>query len=325
MKKLLIASTALVATAGVAAADITIGGGARFGLQYNNWADMSPAAGLQAWGIEKRMTLNIDGKGETDGGMTFGGRVRLRSDEYIGTAASGANVYIGMGGFKLTAGNINGALEMMPGLYNNAVGLTGLGFHGVVLNNNGGGGAPLLGSGYVGTNYWGWDAFSSRGNGSEGVALDYSGGSFSAHLSHGTTTGFTAASGSATFGDFTVALGVQRDSVAGVSKDDVVVGIVSGSFGDFGVNFGYAARGATFGDKWVIGGDYSMGDFGVNAFFSREADALWVSPVNTWGIGATYDLGGATIAAGYSAVRCPTCGIGGWTINQADFGIRVNF
>ena len=35
MKKIIFATTALVATAGVAAADITVGGNARFGIGYD--------------------------------------------------------------------------------------------------------------------------------------------------------------------------------------------------------------------------------------------------------------------------------------------------
>lgn len=59
MKKILFASTALVATAGVAAAEITIGGSARFGLAYNE-------AETNETRIEQRMRVNITGIAETD-------------------------------------------------------------------------------------------------------------------------------------------------------------------------------------------------------------------------------------------------------------------
>lgn len=319
MKKLLIASTALVATTGVAAADINLSGGGRFGLQYDSTMDMSPRAGIQNWGIEKRMTVNIDGSGETSGGLEFGGRIRIRSDEYIGTAVSGANVWVGMGGFRVTAGNISGAIAVMPGLWATSAGLTGLGWHGIVTNS-----AFFL---PVGTGYWNWDSFSSRGNGVEGVQLDYSGGAFAAHLSHGTTTGNTAISGSYTFGDWTVALGVQQDGTTGASTGDMIVATIGGSFGAFGVNLNVARHsqgpGAGNSTKVALGGSYSMGDFSVNAYATTQNGTGWAAgAVTSYGIGAAYDLGGASLVGGLGRV---SGGVGPISRNQADFGIRVSF
>jgi outer membrane protein OmpU len=72
MKKLLIATTALVATTGVAVADVTISGLGRFGLDYNSGA----AAGTTKTQIDARLRFNIDASMTTDTGVTFGGRIR---------------------------------------------------------------------------------------------------------------------------------------------------------------------------------------------------------------------------------------------------------
>jgi len=70
MKKVLFATTALVATAGMAAADVKIGGSARFGLTYNDATSTTA--------VEKRMTINLDGSTSTDSGLELGGRIRLQ-------------------------------------------------------------------------------------------------------------------------------------------------------------------------------------------------------------------------------------------------------
>ena len=62
MKKILFATTALVATAGVAAADVTFGGYGRFGLGYDEGrADETF--------ITSRFRLQIDATAESDMGV----------------------------------------------------------------------------------------------------------------------------------------------------------------------------------------------------------------------------------------------------------------
>ncbi len=68
MKKLLLASTALVATAGIAAADVNLSGGARFGIIDNGTDTL----------ITNRFTINIDGNATIDSGAELFARVRIR-------------------------------------------------------------------------------------------------------------------------------------------------------------------------------------------------------------------------------------------------------
>lgn len=296
MKKILLASAAMVALTGVASAEVNISGSARFGLKYTD----TPAAGFSKTSLEKRMTINIDASTETDGGLELGGRIRIRSDEgAAGTAINGANVYVKSGGFKLTVGNICGAIECMPGLYTPSVGLDGNGWSGLVTNT-------------AAKGYFNWTAYSSRGAGSNGVEVEYSVGDFSAHVSYASLNDATAVANTGgialayNFGDWTVALGFQD---SGITANDKTVLTVQGKLGDFGVGIGYADNDGI--DKVTLNGSYTMGATTVTAFVSDENSVAATD--NPWGLGVTYDLGGATLVGGISnsevGVKRATAGI----------------
>lgn len=124
MKKILIATTALVATAGVAAAEVSISGTARFGLRY----DDSVAATIAKTQIETRLRFNIDASKETDSGVTFGGRIRIQHDENISAGAAvnnAANVYASYNGMKVAVGNVDGAYDAAALAYNSEIGFIG--------------------------------------------------------------------------------------------------------------------------------------------------------------------------------------------------------
>lgn len=334
MKKVLIATTALTLSAGIAAADVKISGSARFGLQYNG-------ANATKTSLEKRMTLNIDGSTTADNGVTFGARVRLRSDEggyaaasglpagatarTFGTAAAGARVYARSGGLTVAVGNILGAIESMPNLYGPSVGLTGLGWSGLVTNIDRAGATHDAG-------YSDWDAYSSNGNGAEGIEVMYSMGDFAGHVSYSSSklnggvaaTKRLAAYGAYTFSGWTVALGVQDADTARNVQDKVVL-TASGKIGDFGVGFGVAQNGkgakAVGGKvtKYAINGSYTMGATTLSGYVATQN----VLPVATgsktsYGIGASYNMGGgARIVGGIErTTRKDT---------RADVGVAFNF
>ena len=298
MKKFLIASTALVAMAGAAAAEVKISGDARFGLQYNG-------ANAVKTSLEKRMTVNIDGSTTADNGVTFGARVRIRSDEVAGTAVSGARVFARSGGLTVAAGNILGALESTPNLYGPSVGLTGLGWSGLTTNVDRGGATHDA-------NYFDWDSFSSRGNGAEGIEVIYSMGDFAGHVSYSSSklNGVNAAArrlaayGAYTFSGWTVALAIQDADTARDVQDKVVL-TASGKIGDFGIGFGVAQNGkgakAVGGKitKYALNGSYTMGATTVSGYIANQN----VLPVATgskssFGLGVSYDLGGGAAIAG---------------------------
>lgn len=301
MKKVLLATSALVAFTGVAAADINLSGSARFGLKYTD----TPAAGFSKTSLEKRVTVNIDASTETDGGLELGARIRLRADEGTTTAAAGANVYLKTGGFKLTVGNICGAIECMPGLYTPSVGLDGNGWSGLVTNT-------------ADTGYWGWDAYSSNGVGANGAEVEYTAGDFKAHLSYGSINSVTTASNRValtlayTFGDWTAALGLQEGDAA-LGADDKTVLTVQGKLGDFGVGIGYADNNGT--DKVTLNGSYTMGATTISAFVADDSSVAATD--NPWGLGVSYDLGGAALVGGISNDEVGT--------KRATAGIKFSF
>ena len=170
MKKILFATTALIATASVAAADVSFSGYGRFGARHLG-------AGTGTTGVYTRIRLQVDMSTEADNGLVFGARLRHEVDSWNGststmfsvgpdgvagtaddtTAFNGhgfntARFYAKAGGFQLGVGNIFGAIESMPGVYASSqsasIGLSGLGFNDLLVGNSG------------------WDAHSSKGAGS---------------------------------------------------------------------------------------------------------------------------------------------------------------
>lgn len=315
MKKFLIASTALVAMAGAAAAEVKIGGDARFGLRYNS----APAAGVTKTQLEKRMTVNIDGSTTADNGVTFGARVRLRSDENAATLVSGARVFARAGGLTVAAGNILGAIESMPNLYGPSVGLTGLGWSGLVTNVSG-----------LGHAAFDWDAFSSNANGAEGIEVIYSMGDFTGHLSY-SSNGLrgvapassgrrVAAYGAYKFSGWTVALGIQDSNVVAGGVEDKVVLTASGKIGDFGIGFGAAqnGKGANKINKFALNGSYTMGATTISGYIAQQGAAAGVLSRSTYGIGASYAMGGgASLVGGIERTTAKT--------TRADIGVSFSF
>ena len=74
MKNLLIATTALVATAGVAAADVSLSGAANFGLLNNGTDDAV---------MYNNASITAAMSGETDGGLTFGASLTVRNGDDV--------------------------------------------------------------------------------------------------------------------------------------------------------------------------------------------------------------------------------------------------
>lgn len=112
MKKVLFATTALVATAGIASAEISISGFAEMGIAGFDTSGV-PGGDLA---FHNDIGINIDMSGETDGGLTFGAHMEL--DDTNGSGAiNGAwgsdneSVFISGGFGTLTLGEIDGAFD----------------------------------------------------------------------------------------------------------------------------------------------------------------------------------------------------------------------
>ena len=316
MKKVLFATTALVATASVAAADVTLSGGGRFGLVYNSQSTDGVKSTDSKVRLERRMSINIDGSGSTDGGLEFGGRMRLRSDEgEVATAVASSNLFLGNDSFRITVGNTNGALLQRVGYFQGAVGLTGL--HWANLSFN------------IGTSRWDLNSYSSAGNTGDVVRLDFNAGGLGVSLStmqtgtHNTAAVVTEDSIALAynFGDWTLAGGFAADG-SGANNDVMSLSAV-GSMGDFGVGLGYTDK-DNIGSKVTLSGSYSFGDTSVTGFVANTSEVslgtagmVAADTGSEYGIGFSHSLGGATLAGGVSK---------NYTKNtQADLGVSFSF
>lgn len=289
MKKVLFATTALVATASVAAADVTFGGYGRFGVLYNE-ANVD-----NELSVTSRFRLQIDATAESDAGVTFGARVRIQQNEGQQGMTNGARFFARSGGLEVGVGNIFGALEFMPGMYPIDLGLTGLGYD------------------YTAFNFRG-DAYSSGGlgaSGSNGVEVLYSAGDFSMHVSASDTNDRIAAHAAYTFSGFTVALGLQDSSDATDTEYALSVG---GSFGPADVTLAYAKNG-TAGDHIVLAASVDVGAATNVEVYVADADYF---AETSYGIDFNHSMGGGTsLRGGIASLNSGNV--------RADLGVRFNF
>jgi len=104
MKKVLFATTALVATAGVAAADVTLSGSAEMGIIGGDGV----ATTQFHTDIDVRFTLS----GETDNGLTFGASIDLDEEGGFANTNGGPEAVFISGNFgTLTMGDTDGAMD----------------------------------------------------------------------------------------------------------------------------------------------------------------------------------------------------------------------
>jgi len=121
MKKILLATTLLAASAGFASADVTISGSGRMGLVQ------SKIAGKVETQFSSRIRIAFNASGTTDGGLSFGASVR-NDQSGVGNTANGDSTVFISGAFgKLTFGDVaGGAADELVGQIS-GVGFTGLG------------------------------------------------------------------------------------------------------------------------------------------------------------------------------------------------------
>ena len=107
MKKVLLASTALVASAGIAAADVSLSGSAELGLIDDDTETQFHTD------IDVTFTMS----GETDGGLTFGASIDLDESDgdpsaaFGNTGQGGETLFISGSFGTLTMGDTDGALD----------------------------------------------------------------------------------------------------------------------------------------------------------------------------------------------------------------------
>lgn len=342
MKKLLIATTALVGTASVAGADIAnfdFSGYGRFGIIYeeDRGQTATDTVGQEDSRFESRFRLNISASTTTDGGIRFAAFSRVEINDNADNTSntgvfSGPRFQASSGGLRVQVGNVSGvtdAAEVVdyfgfePGL----IGQTGQ-------YANSGVSLP---------------AFASTGAGNNGISVKYEIGDFAVMGSwtddHDTNDGSTAAGGdfidsyeigaSYTFSGWTVG------AVYGKFEQNAAPAVAANA-----TTFtpAVAAVAASDNDFWVITANGSLGIadvsflisdfegdadtvFGASASFPVGAATAIVASVSdggaatndtSYGLGFTHSLGGGVALSGMAGSNAS-----GNTI--ADLGVRFDF
>ncbi|MBO9412071.1 MULTISPECIES: porin [unclassified Ruegeria] len=335
MKKLLIASTALIATASVAAAEVKFSGYGRFGIGYEE--DRSAQTTTTTAGgavnvnnpstdntiLVSRFRLNIDANVETDSGVEFQGRVRLQADDDSSTGEqneaglNGARFSVIYGGLRVDAGNVSGSFDNLDDYFGNEPGLE-----------------EFLGQ-YVGVNY-SFLEYSSTGSGANAVFFRYTVGDFAFSASYDQDTQFLGAgqtddrdrwdvSGSYTFNNITASLAYgETDEGAGVEKESLAVLTIGAELGDFYGTLFLAdddvADDAENGTAYGLSAAYNVGAATTLQFVYGDGNAD--DDTRNIGVGAIYDLGnGATLRGAVGEIKD---GDEDGRI-RADFGAQFNF
>ena len=300
MKKILLSTTMLALFAGAASAEVTLSGSGRFGLVY----DDSVADGESNTALAYRLRINVNAKFEADNGVTYGGRIRFQDNNAGGAYFSPAMLYVEASGVRVEVGNANTAIDSVALMYNPEIGFTESSYgdpQGSFFSfSSGPYQAERVGIyaaySYAGVNlkasYVQADQFDSTDNNNEtSIAADY------------------------TTGQFTVAA-AYADKGAGIEGNYITFVGVAYKINDVAnVGLNYNDNGlSVFGKTTTIYGNYTINGITLGAYVSdSDADAADTA----YGLGAAYDLGGATLAGAIHS------GFAGETF--ADLGVRMSF
>ncbi|SEC53251.1 porin [Rhodobacter sp. 24-YEA-8] len=331
MKKLLIATTALVAGASAAAADVTISGYGRFGLQYIEDRGVTPGSGIagteEETQIAGRLRLNIDATTETDVGVTFGARLRLQND--LGndtTVGNKARFSVGYEGLTVQVGNVDTAWDSVRLTYDSEMGFDDSSF----------GDAQ---NGFFAYNSKGAD--SNQNSNYAGVAAFYSIADVNLYFSYvdpdqtakdlSIVPGLLAndeeigLAADWSNGQISVAAGINLSSQGIKDNDDYFIGAAY-NFGDGNVGLNYydyntAAGGVSDSTQVTLYGNYTFGATTLKAYVSDWDRAGYDT---AYGIGADYSLGeGARISGSIQSGFGDAAGANNGT--KADLGVRFDF
>jgi outer membrane protein OmpU len=322
MKKFLIATTALVATAGIANAEVAVSGAAKAGLVYNS-------EGKTATRLLSSATVVFDASGESDGGLTFGFNANIIITNNGSVANDDTTVYMSGAFGKMSFGAVAEADEV--------AGLSDIGWDGLDVDDV----AEALVGDELG------DSGSFNSSISHNVNYTYANGPIIVSVSTRMDTGIGGDSLSSyaagmkySFGDMYVGLGHARhslDAVAAVSEQSANVTslFAGGSFGAVKVAALYSD--ASFEDGAAKSGAKA---FGLNTAYTMDAltisagysEANFDAPrldQKAFGIGAAYNLGGgASISGGIASVESfddENQGSGKAKETRADVGVKFSF
>lgn len=303
MKKALIASTALVLTAGVAAADVTISGYGRTGVIYYENTAADDADGLNESQVVSRLRMNIDAATSTDQGVDFGARFRLQWTSNSGAQdeqgqLNAGKLFVTSSGLTVEVGNIDTAFDSAGLLYANELGSydrqVGL----------------RLGSFFAyDADFYGND--DGRTEDYNGIGVKYALGDVTVRLSYADPdqSGLTAddeeigISADYTWNERLELSGAYVMDGEGVEDNDILfLGARYAVMENARIGLSYvdASNDTTedAGNSFALYGDYTLADglTNIEAYVANN-DLDGNETDNAFGIGVNYDLGGARLGA----------------------------
>lgn len=317
MKKILLSTTMLALFAGAASAEVTLSGSGRFGLLYSD----NVADGVSKTRLHTRLRINVDAKFEADNGVTYGGRIRFQGVDGNTAGFSPAMLYVEASGVRVEVGNVNTAFDSVALMYNPEIGFTESSF-----------GDPL-GSFY---------SFSSGAYNGEfdtdrtGIYAAYSINGFNLKASfvqpdQGLTdeaigeADETSVAVDYQAAQFTVAAAYVANGAGIDGNDQTFVGAAYkfSDAGSVGLNYNdngdtSAVGGGQIGSSVTLYGNYTINGITLGGYVSDLSDSDFIAdPDMAYGLGAAYDLGGATLAG---AIHSDFEGD-----ITADLGVRMSF
>jgi outer membrane protein OmpU len=320
MKKVLFATTALVASASFASADIALSGMGEMGVFGGDAAAGAPYTGNLQFHTDVDVTFKMSG--QTDGGIEFGAVVDLDENGAFAPNTQGGEYLYVKGAFgTLTMGDTDGAYDFAL----TEVALAG----GSLMDDETAHGGYNGNSGLDGA-VTGYDGQIAR--------YDYAFGDFAFALSvelddsgTGDPVLGVGAKYSAPIGDMTVGFGIGYQTVTVGANDASIVGAsVNANFGN-----GFQAA-INYSDQTDSGGITTVGDsythWGVGVAYTMDAwtfaanygsyDYATMTDEDGFGVVVNYDLGGgAVIQAGYGN----TSPSGGTSYDTYSFGLSMSF
>jgi outer membrane protein OmpU len=263
MKKVLLATTMLVAGASIAAAEVTVSGDARMGVVNNFAGDTS---------FNSRARVAFALSAESESGLSFG--ASFRADNALGASSGTAGSVFVQGAFgKLSMGDLDGAAQ-------NAVG-------------------QVAGVGYVNQGDLNEVTYIGKGT-NPNVNYEYSAGAFTAYLSTGQNAALAPwAIGAKYAGEgYTVSLGYENNDNG---TKHVIVG-ATGSFAGASLSAIYGkASGTISGSQYALSASYTFSGI-TGTVFAADDSELRGAKAAGFGVSYDLG-GGATFKAGYAKNR----------------------
>ena len=280
MKKVLFATTALIATAGVASADISLTGGAIVGFKSSGATNTDVT-------LHQELDFNIVASGESDNGISFGASMDIDTDNGASSTSDGEMFISGAFG-KLSFGNVDSALDN--------IGLADVGFDGLDVDN-------------------GLEALRGSAMGAD-VVYSYSIEGLTLTLS--TVVGSSSAKNAAGEGDFGMHVAYKAGDLGievGYADDDSTGDTSTGL--ELSYKMGAVSLGATFIQQdFKAAATRDLSGYGISVGYavndalsltavmaSSERGAAGTADLDASGIGFSYSMGGGlSVQGGVSEV-----------------------